>query len=164
MGKATPPKISNWGYSRNGKKVESVKIATSNLFLDTGKVPVDFMVGAIFNEIGGQEFINSYPVDFILDNSILPISNISEINDRYSPLNILPISDGILANLNKYNLSLSQYELEPGENSNEYLVPTDAKVYIDSDYRNIIIEFENVFNEDEVVEVEFLPYSERYEF
>jgi hypothetical protein len=90
------------------------------------------MVGAIFNEIGGQEFINSYPVDFILDNSILPISNISEINDRYSPLNILPISDGILANLNKYNLSLSQYELEPGENSNEYLVPTDAKVYIDS--------------------------------
>jgi hypothetical protein len=153
---AKPPKVYNYGY--DGKP--PVRIASSNLFIDTGKVPVDYMVGAVFNEIGGQEFINSYPAD-LLSSTLLPIKNLADINERYSPANILPISDGILSTFNKYDIKLDTYIPQEDETSNNYLILKNANVYIDSDFANVVLQFKDLFD-DEFVEVEILPYKYLY--
>jgi hypothetical protein len=157
--KAKPPKIQNLGYN----KKDSVKIATSNLFIETQQVPVDYMIGAIFNDIGGQEIINSSPNDLLTSSTSLPISNIADINNRYSSANILPLSDGILSNLNKYDIVLSQYVLPEDDSASTYLIQNNPKVYIDADYKNIVIELNDIFA-DEVVEVEILPYVDKYDY
>ena len=156
---AKPPKVQTLGFN----KKESVRIATSNLFIDTGSVPVDYMVGAIFNDIGGQEMINSSPAEILLSDNLLPISNLADVNSRYNSSNVIPVSDGILSNLNKYDIVLSDYLLPEDETSNTYLVQSSPTVYIDSDYKNIIIELKDIFK-DEVVEVEILPYVNKYDF
>lgn len=156
---AKPPKVQNLGFN----KKESVRIATSNLFIETQNVPVDYMVGAIFSDIGGQEMINSSPAEVILSDNLLPISNIADINSRYSSANLIPVSDGILSNLNKYDIVLSDYQLPEDETSNTYLVQQNPTVYIDSEYKNIIIELNDIFN-DEIVEVEILPYVNKHDY
>jgi hypothetical protein len=107
--------------------------------------------------------INSSPAEILLSDNLLPISNIADINSRYSSANIIPVSDGILSNLNKYDLVLSDYQLPEDETSNTYLVHANPTVYIDADYKNIIIELKDIFK-DEVVEVEILPYVNKYDF
>ena len=150
---AKPPKVQTLGFN----KKESVRIATPDLFIETQNVPVDYMIGAIFGDIGGQEMINSSPAEMILSDSALPISDIAEINNRYSSANILPLSDGILNNLNKYDILLSEYQLPEDETANTYLLQQSPRVYIDAEYKNIIIELRDIFV-DEVVEVQVLPY------
>jgi hypothetical protein len=156
---AKPPKVQTLGLN----KKESVRIATSNLFIETQNVPVDYMVGAIFNDIGGQEMINSSPAEMLTSDTMLPISNISDINNRYSSVNVLPLTDGILNNLNKYDIVLSDYQLPEDDTSNTYLVQQNPRVYIDADFKNIIIELNDIFK-DEVVEVEILPYTNKFTY
>lgn len=146
MTKAKPPKVSYFGYNKR----EPIKIATSNLFIDTGTVPVDYMVGAIFDEIGGQELINYGSSEFFKDPEILPISDISNISDKYNPYNILSNSDGIATINSIFNINLNKYIPE--------LILASPNIYVDDNWRNVIIELEDG-SEDYYIEVEFVSGS-----
>jgi hypothetical protein len=146
MANPKPPKPSYFGYNKR----EPIKIATSNLFLDTGKVPVDYMVGAIFNEIGGQELINYGSSEFLKDPKILPISDISNVLDKYSSYNILNNSDGTATIFGVFDINLNKYIPEPSL--------LNITTYIDDTWKNIIIELEDGA-EDYYIEVEFVSGS-----
>lgn len=151
--KATPPKKTVLGYN----KKEPVRIATSNLFIDTDDVPVDYMVGVIFEEIGGQELI-SQSSESVYNSNTSEISNIYEVSERYSPFNILNISDGMLSTLGNIDINLNSYlpQLDLSLNANNEI--DNPSAYIDSDWKNLIIEFEDAA-EDFNVEVEIISWD-----
>jgi len=133
------PKITrtNIGYNKR----EPVKIATSNLFIETGDVPVDYMVGAIFNEIGGQEFLSYEPEDFLTRPNTFPIQNISENITTYSSANILFPTDGILSTTADYIISLNNYLISPSL-KDSYDIPltsSNSNIRISSDYKSLVI-------------------------
>jgi hypothetical protein len=105
------------GY--NGK--DPIKIATSNLFIETEIVAIETMAGAIFNDIGGQELINDIPFD-ILYGSSDRITNISSVVAQVSPLEIMNSQDTSQSVFNQYVLNIQDYRdfepnvayLEPG--------------------------------------------------
>jgi hypothetical protein len=105
------------GYS--GK--DPIKIATSNLFIETEVVAIETMAGAIFNDIGGQELINDIPFD-ILYGSSDRVTNISSVVAQVNPLEIMNSQDTSQSVLNQYVLNIQDYMdptpgvpyLEPG--------------------------------------------------
>jgi hypothetical protein len=151
--KATPPKKTVLGYN----KKKPVRIATSDLFIDKDDVPVDYMVGVIFEEIGGQELI-SQSSESVYNSNTSEISNIYEVSERYSPLNILNISDGMLSTLGNIDINLNSYlpQLDLTLNLNNEI--DNPSAYIDSNWKNLIIEFEDAA-EDFNVEVEIISWD-----
>jgi len=143
--------ITKVGYNKR----EPVKIATSNLFIETENVPVDYMVGAIFGEIGGQEFINYDSAEILTNPGGLPMSNLQTILDKYSPSNILSISDGSSSILSEFDINLNNYLLSEDLSVNQFFAIANPRIYIDSNNKNIVIELEDEA-ENFVVEVEFL--------
>lgn len=150
---AKPPKKTVIGYN----KKEPVKIATSNLFVDTDDVPVDYMTGVIFEEIGGQELINQSSTSVYNSNSS-EISNIYEVSERYSPFNILNISDGMLATMGNSEINLNSYlpQLDLTVNANFEI--NNRSAYIDATWKNLIIEFEDAA-EDFTIEIEIVSWA-----
>lgn len=107
MSKAKPAKVGKpvtSGY--NGK--DPIKIATSNLFIETQVVAVETMAGAIFNDIGGQELINSVPYDILYDASDR-VTNISSVAMQTNPLEIMSSQDTTQSVLNQYVLKIQDY-------------------------------------------------------
>ena len=103
----TPAKVGKTvvsGY--NGK--DPIKIATSNLFIETEIVAIETMAGAIFNDIGGQELINDIPFD-ILYGSSDRITNISSVALQTNPLEIMNSQDTSQSALNQYILNIQDY-------------------------------------------------------
>ncbi len=158
-----------YGYLGDRGRIEQVKIATSNLFIETTNVPIDYMTGAVFDGIGGNEFINTSGTDTILQQSNSLVSNSSDILEEISSKANEKQSDGIEATMGRFALKLSNY-LPQTINNVEYIGSTDAgdldgskvidtfpsrNVYFDSTYAYIIIELDNV-GENEQVEVEFM--------
>jgi len=148
-----PPKKTVLGYN----KKKPVRIATSDLFIDKDDVPVDYMVGVIFEEIGGQELI-SQSSESVYNSNRSEISNIYEVSERYSPFNLLNISDGMLATMGNIDINLNSYlpELDLSLNTNFEI--DNPSAYIDSNWKNLIIEFEDA-TEDFVVEVEIISWD-----
>jgi len=149
------PKITrkDTGYNKR----EPVKIATSNLFIETGEVPVDYMVGAIFNEIGGQEFLAYEPEELLTRPNTFPIKNISENIIAYSSANLLFPINGILSTTTDYAINLNNYLLYPSHQTtydiSSFAPNPDA--YISEDNKDLVI-----LVEDEAynfyIEIEFL--------
>jgi hypothetical protein len=110
---ATPAKVGKAvvsGY--NGK--DPIRIATSNLFIETEIVAIETMAGAIFNDIGGQELINDIPFD-ILYGSSDRITNISSVVAQVDPLEIMNSQDTSQSALNQYVLNIQDYmDFNPG--------------------------------------------------
>lgn len=161
-----------YGYLGDRGRTEQVKIATSNLFIETQNVPIDYMTGAIFDGIGGNEFINTSGTDTILKQSNSLISNSSEILESISSKTNEKQADGTESTMGRFGLRLSNY-LPITISNSEYIGSTDMtntttkddsavndsfaerNVYFDSTYAYILIELDNV-GENEQVEVEFL--------
>lgn len=169
---AAKPKITTkFGYSRGAQEIKQVKIATSNLFIDTTDTPVDYMTGAIFDSIGGNEFINSGSADIILQQDKSLISNSSDVLESISSKTNEKYADGIDATYSKFQLSLNNYLpltttrttfLGIADWSDPlYDTPVDKanfpelNAYFDDTYTNICIDLSNI-GDDEEVEVEFI--------
>jgi hypothetical protein len=169
---AIPPVPSKIGYSVDGGRSNiQVKIATSNLFIDTGSVPIDYMTGAVFDGIGGNEFINGGSSEIILQEGNSLISNASDVLYSISSKANEKQSDGTDTYLSQFPILLKTYiptiNAVPAQGvgitapitlgASTYITTsfTEKNVYFDSTYSVICIELTNLA-EDEEVEVEFL--------
>jgi hypothetical protein len=106
---AKPVITESLGYLNGIKRNNQVKIATSNLFIETSSINIDDAVSATFDGIGGLEFINSGYSDIILKADSSIISNSSEILGAISSKQNEKQADGTEAILNKYNINLNNY-------------------------------------------------------
>lgn len=177
MAKGAKPVVTEViGYSRNGRQIEPIKIATSNLFIDTGSVPVDYMTGAVFDGIGGNEFINGGSSDIVLKEGNSLISNANDILYDINTKTNEKQADGTDSIFSQFEISLNSYlptsiSSPPdfvgfyfGDQTNpatdQFLEETfiEKNVYFDETYENICIELNNLpFGEE--VEVEFITSS-----
>lgn len=174
---AAKPKITtNYGYSRGINQIKQVKIATSNLFIDTKDTPIDYMTGAVFDGIGGNEFINSGGADIILQQGKSLVSNSSEILESISSKTNEKQADGIDATYSQFETSLNSSlpltttrttyvgitdwadPLGSGGSTFENANFPELNTYFDSTYENICIDFASI-QDDEEVEIEFIVDS-----
>lgn len=169
-----PPVTATRGYRLDGVNDNiQVKIATSNLFIDTGTVPVDYMTGAIFDGIGGNEFINGGSSDTILREGNSLIANANDVLYDVNTKTNEKQADGTDSIFSQFEISLSSYlpttvSSEPelvgiyygtnpanGELKESFI---EKNVYFDTTYENIYIELNNLIP-DEEVEVEFIALA-----
>lgn len=165
---AKPP-VTNYGYRDGINAINQIKIATSNLFIETGTVPVDYMTGAVFEGIGGNEFINSGSSEIILQSENSLVQNASDVLETTSSKRNEKQADGTPSIMAQFDISLSDYlpktinnkdflgiydENDPLDSSVEISFP-EKNAYFDDLYEFIYIELENV-GDDEEVEVEFI--------
>jgi hypothetical protein len=163
------PAVTNYGYRDGVNSINQVKIATSNLFIETGTVPVDYMTGAVFDGIGGNEFINSGSAEIILQSENSLVQDASDVREAISSSRNEKQADGTPAIMAQFELSLSNY-LPKKVNSIDFVGAYDVgdilgtsvdtsfpekNAYFDDLYEYIYIELENV-GDDEEVEVEFI--------
>jgi hypothetical protein len=168
--KGAKPKVtSNFGYLSDGKQNKQIKIATSNLFIETESVPIDYMTGAIFDGIGGNEFINTGSASIILQPGNTLIDNSSDILEETSSAVTEKQPDNQEAVESQFALKLNNY-LPETINNKEYIGSNnqanidgtevlvefpERNVYFDETYAYIYIELDNM-TEDLQVEVEFI--------
>lgn len=126
-----------------------VKTATLDIILfDEENVPTDGMFDQIFENIGGQELINITRSDIVNGQKVSyqPIKNISSIQQRYNPNNILSLqqtSDKFFAG---FSIKLENKVPDFGNGVN------GENVYF-NETGDLIIEFINL-NTDEQIEVQ----------
>jgi hypothetical protein len=126
-----------------------VKTATPDIILfDDESTPIDTMADLIFENIGGIELINITRSDIVNGQKISyqPIKNLSSMQQRYNPNNIL----GLQQTADKYfsGFSIKLDDKIPNEGSG----PNGENVYI-NDLGDLVIEFINI-NSDEQVETQ----------
>lgn len=156
-----------YGYkTASGTDISQVKIATSNLFLETEVINVEAMAGAIFDEIGSNDFINETSYEEV-STGTTSASNNTEVADRNNALNVLvsPSTSGdffisLKSHIPDYSSVVSRTKVfDPVTNTYEYQEPK-SPVYWDGDnISQIIIEVENL-GKDEEIEVEFVKISD----
>lgn len=140
--------------SNTGNASTSVKIATSNLFVfDEASVAIESMTDLIFEDIGGQELIDITRSDLAFDIQTQtapnqPISNLSDISQKYSPKVLVGLQGTLNQHYNSYSINLDTHIPQVPEG------PTI--VYIDAN-GSLVIEVVNMdLDNNERVEVEFL--------
>jgi hypothetical protein len=135
-----------------------VKTATLDIILfDEENIPTDGMFDQIFENIGGQELISITRSDIVNGQKISyqPIKNLSAIQQRYNPNNILSLqqtSDKFFAG---FSIKLEDKIPETGNGTN------GENVYLNA-AGDLIIEFINV-NPDEQVETQISVSGTIYE-
>lgn len=171
---AKPKKTQTLGYMVNGRQNNQVKIATSNLFIETGTLPIDNMTGAIFDDIGGNEFINGGSSEIILQQGNSLIANANDVLQSVSSRANEKQANGIDTTLSQFPILVNNYLPKTVKNIDEYIGLTapvtigvsqpiyqtfpEKNVYFDAGYNNICIELENL-SDDEELEVEFITSS-----
>jgi hypothetical protein len=126
-----------------------VKTATIDIILfDDDTVPINTMSDLIFENIGGRELINITRSDIVNGQKISyqPIKNLSSIQQRYNPNNILSLQQ----TADKYFAGFS-IKLE-NKIPNEGNGPNGKNIYF-NDSGDLVIEFINI-NSDEQIETQ----------
>jgi len=151
-----------------------VRVATSNLFIDTESIPVDYMVGVIFAEIGGQELINYSMTELSGNENTSPIKDISSINDKFSPYNILSTNrrsqNASVPGAPEFTLDLLDYTLEVSDatsfvnetafdNYTKDIAETSPNIYIDAIWQNILISLDDSA-EGLLLELDFVRFGD----
>lgn len=140
-----------------------VKIATSNLFIDTATTPVDYMVGVVFSQIGGQELINYSTPQFSGNENIKICKDIYTINERFSSSNILKNTSGTESINTQYLINLFDYLPEVSDTAfisipgtlDYYLGLSSPNTYISSDWTTLSILLDEAA-EGLILEVDFI--------
>ena len=135
-----------------------VKTATLDIILfDEESVPTDGMFDQIFENIGGQELINITRSDIVNGQKISyqPIKNLSAIQQRYNPNNILSLQQTADKFFAGFSIKLEDKIPETGNGTN------GENVYLNA-AGDLIIEFINV-NPDEQVETQISVSGTIYE-
>lgn len=136
-----------------------VKTATLDIILfDDEATTVDTMADLIFENIGGQELINITRSDIINGQKISyqPIKNLSSIQQRYNPNNILSLQQTADKYFAGFSIKLEDKIPNEGNGAN------GENVYIEEGTGDLIIEFINI-NNDEQIEVQITSDGTIYE-
>jgi hypothetical protein len=136
-----------------------VKTATTDIVLfDDEATPIDTMADLIFENIGGQELINITRSDIVNGQKISyqPIKNLSSIQQRYNPNNILSLQQTSDKYFSGFSIKLE--DKIPNEGNG----PNGENVYIEENTGDLIIEFINI-NNDEQIEVQITTDGTIYE-
>jgi len=135
-----------------------VKTATLDIILfDEESVPTDGMFDQIFENIGGQELISITRSDIVNGQKISyqPIKNLSAIQQRYNPNNILSLQQTADKFFAGFSIKLEDKIPETGNGTN------GQNVYLNA-AGDLIIEFINI-NPDEQVETQISVSGTIYE-
>ena len=135
-----------------------VKTATLDIILfDEESIPTDGMFDQIFENIGGQELISITRSDIVNGQKISyqPIKNLSAIQQRYNPNNILSLQQTADKFFAGFSIKLEDKIPETGNGTN------GENVYLNA-AGDLIIEFINV-NPDEQVETQISVSGTIYE-
>ena len=135
-----------------------VKTATLDIILfDEESVPIDGMFDQIFENIGGQELISITRSDIVNGQKISyqPIKNLSAIQQRYNPNNILSLQQTADKFFAGFSIKLEDKIPEIGNGTN------GENVYLNAT-GDLVIEFINV-NPDEQVETQISVSGTIYE-
>ena len=135
-----------------------VKTATLDIILfDEENIPTDGMFDQIFENIGGQELINITRSDIVNGQKISyqPIKNLSAIQQRYNPNNILSLQQTADKFFAGFSIKLEDKIPENGNGTN------GENVYLNAT-GDLIIEFINI-NPDEQVETQISVSGTIYE-
>ena len=135
-----------------------VKTATLDIILfDEESVPIDGMFDQIFENIGGQELISITRSDIVNGQKISyqPIKNLSAIQQRYNPNNILSLQQTADKFFAGFSIKLEDKIPEIGNGTN------GENVYLNAT-GDLIIEFINI-NPDEQVETQISASGTIYE-
>jgi hypothetical protein len=156
---ATPPAPEPEMFSaRMFAAPPAVKTATLDIILfDEENIPTDGMFDQIFENIGGQELISITRSDIVNGQKISyqPIKNLSAIQQRYNPNNILSLQQTADKFFAGFSIKLEDKIPENGNGTN------GENVYLNAT-GDLIIEFINV-NPDEQVETQISLSGTIYE-
>ena len=155
---ATPPAPELEMFSARMFSAPPVKTATLDIILfDEESVPTDGMFDQIFENIGGQELISITRSDIVNGQKISyqPIKNLSAIQQRYNPNNILSLQQTADKFFAGFSIKLEDKIPETGNGTN------GENVYLNA-AGDLIIEFINV-NPDEQVETQISVSGTIYE-
>ena len=155
---ATPPAPEPEMLSARMFSAPPVKTATLDIILfDEESVPTDGMFDQIFDNIGGQELISITRSDIVNGQKISyqPIKNLSAIQQRYNPNNILSLQQTADKFFAGFSIKLEDKIPETGNGTN------GENVYLNAT-GDLIIEFINV-NPDEQVETQISVSGTIYE-
>jgi hypothetical protein len=144
---ATPPAPEPELFSAAMFSAPPVKTATLDIILfDEESVPTDGMFDQIFENIGGQELISITRSDIVNGQKISyqPIKNLSAIQQRYNPNNILSLQQTADKFFAGFSIKLEDKIPEIGNGAN------GENVYLNAS-GDLVIEFINI-NADEQVE------------
>lgn len=147
MANATPNTPNTTTPSEN-----DVLIAKKDIILfNEEAVPVELMTDLIFENIGGQELITIARTDIVNGQNVIyqPIKNLTSINFKYNPQNILALQDADYSYFDKFPINFSNKVPVCGTG------PNCDIVYVDPDTGNLVINVINVAR-DEQVEVQIL--------
>lgn len=135
-----------------------VKTATTDIILfDDEAVPTDGMFDLIFENIGGQELINIVRSDIVNGQKISyqPIKNLSSIQQRYNPNNILSLQQTADKFFAGFSIKLEDKIPYEGNGTN------GENIYL-NDTGDLVIEFVNI-NPDEQIETQITVGGTIYE-
>jgi hypothetical protein len=145
---AKPTKLKTTYGTRDLKEAE--KIATSNLFIDEQVVDPNFATGLFFENISGNELINTQPYNFLVNTSNSNISNLNSIVSNYTPQSLFKSSNIQLIYFNQFEIILNDKIPLVGNGTN------GSNIYFkSSNINSIYIEFINL-SDDEEVEIQIL--------
>lgn len=136
-----------------------VKTATPDIILfDDTVLPIEVMTDLIFENIGGQELLNIARTDTINGQKIIyqPIKNLTTIQQKYNPNNILNIDKTSDKHFSGYTIKLEEKIPSVGNGTN------GENVYIDSETGDLVIELINM-SRGEQVELEISINGTIYE-
>jgi hypothetical protein len=155
---ATPPAPEPEVFSARMFSAPPVKTATLDIILfDEESVPTDGMFDQIFENIGGQELISITRSDIVNGQKISyqPIKNLSAIQQRYNPNNILSLQQTADKFFAGFSIKLEDKIPETGNGTN------GENIYLNAT-GDLIIELINV-NPDEQVETQISVSGTIYE-
>jgi hypothetical protein len=155
---ATPPAPESEMFSAAMFSAPPVKTATLDIILfDEESVPTDGMFDQIFENIGGQELISITRSDIVNGQKISyqPIKNLSAIQQRYNPNNILSLQQTADKFFAGFSIKLEDKIPETGNGTN------GENIYLNA-AGDLIIELINV-NPDEQVETQISVSGTIYE-
>ena len=135
-----------------------VKTATLDIILfDEESIPTDGMFDQIFENIGGQELISITRSDIVNGQKISyqPIKNLSAIQQRYNPNNILSLQQTADKFFAGFSIKLEDKVPKIGNG------PNGENVYLNAT-GDLIIEFINI-NADEQIETQISVSGTIYE-
>ena len=155
---ATPPAPESEMFSAAMFSAPPVKTATLDIILfDEESVPTDGMFDQIFENIGGQELISITRSDIVNGQKISyqPIKNLSAIQQRYNPNNILSLQQTADKFFAGFSIKLEDKIPETGNGTN------GENIYLNAT-GDLVIELINV-NPDEQVETQISVSGTIYE-
>lgn len=131
------------------KKPDPMRLEVDTLLQSLGRSPESLPL--IFESLAGQELLSVSRHDLVNGQSLIyrPIKNLSDLANKYSPMNLVALQSPSNVIFNNFSIKLSEKTPDAGTG------PNGEIVYIEQSTKNLIV---NVFNlaDDEQVEVEVM--------